>query len=106
MSIPQEMPDALRCPSTQERLRAEGDRLVAESGRTYRVVDGVPWLLDEESLSALDRGFQHQYTEKDARAYDRMVRLMSLLFGCWDPRERRKMVHLLDLRPGMRVLEV
>ncbi len=106
MSIPQEMLDALRCPYTQERLRAEGDRLVAERGRTYRVVDGVPWLLDEESLSALDRGVQRQYTEKDARSYDRMVRLMSLLFGCWDPRERRKMVHLLDLRPGMRVLEV
>lgn len=96
----------MRCPSTQERLRAEGDRLVAESGRTYRVVDGVPWLLDEEAISALDRDFQRQYTEKDARSYDRQVRLLGLLFGCWEPRERRKMVGLLDLRPGMRVLEV
>ncbi len=72
----------------------------------YSVVDGVPWLLDEATLSALDRAFQRQYTEKDARSYDRLVRLLSLLLGCWEPRERRKIVDLLDLRPGMRVLEV
>jgi ubiquinone/menaquinone biosynthesis C-methylase UbiE len=106
MSIPRELLDVARCPYTQARLRAEGDGLVAESGRTYRVVDGVPWLLDEETISALDRDFQRQYTERDARSYDRQVRLMSLLFGCWDPRERRKIANLLDLRLGMHVLEV
>jgi len=106
MSVPIEWLDMLRCPYTQARLRAEGGGLVAESGQAYRVVDGVPWLLDEATLSALDRDFQRQYMEKDARSYDRQVRLMSLLFGCWEPRERRKMVNLLDLRPGMHVLEV
>jgi len=106
MSVPIEWLDMLRCPYTQARLRAEGEGLVAESGQAYRVVDGVPWLLDEATLSALDRDFQRQYTEKDARSYDRQVRLMSLLFGCWEPRERRKMVNLLDLRPGKHVLEV
>lgn len=106
MIVAHELLDVLRCPYTQARLRAEGQGLVAESGRTYRVVDGIPWLLDEASLSALDRDFQRQYTEKDARSYDRQVRLMSLLFGCWEPRERRKMVNLLDLSPGMHVLEV
>jgi len=69
-------------------------------------VDGIPWLVDEETVSRLDRAFQRQYTERDARSYDRLVRLLSLLLGCWEPRERRKMVGLLDLRPGMRVLEV
>lgn len=108
MSVPQETLNTLCCPYTHARLHLhpEADELVVESGRTYRVVDGVPWLLDEETVSALDRDFQRQYTEKDARSYDRMVRLLSLLLGCWGPRERRKIVDLLDLRPGMRVLEV
>lgn len=106
MPVAPELLEILRCPYTQSGLRVEGDVLAAEGGRTYRVVDGVPWLLDEEAISALDRDFQRQYTEADARSYDRLVRLLSLLLGCWEPRERRKIADLLDLRPGMRVLEV
>lgn len=106
MSVSSELLNLLQCPVSGERLRAEGQRLVSPSGMTYSVVDGVPWLLDEARLSALDRAFQRQYTEKDARSYDRMVWLLSLLLGCWEPRERRKIVGLLDLKPGMSVLEV
>ncbi len=106
MPVPPELLEVLRCPYTQAELAADGDALATEGGRTYRVVDGVPWLLDEGAISALDRDFQRQYTEKDARSYDRMVRLGSLLLGCWEPRERRRIAALLDLRPGMRVLEV
>lgn len=106
MSVPKELLSFLQCPVSGERLRIEGQRLVSPSGKSYSVVDGIPWLLDEAGLSALDRDFQRQYTERDARSYDRLVRLLSLLLGCSEVWERRKMVDLLALKPGVSVLEV
>ncbi len=84
----------------------DGESLVSEAGRRYRVVDGVPWLLDEARVATVDRALQRQYTERDAARYDRQLRLGSLAIGCWEPRQRRRMVGLLELKPGARVLEV
>jgi len=104
--LPSELHHTLRCPYSGDPLRAEGDTLRSERGRTYRIVDGVPWLLDEAQVAAVDRASQQQYTERDAARYDRQLRLGSLAIGCWEPRERRRMVDLLELKPGARVLEV
>jgi len=101
-----ELLHTLRCPYSGDPLRAEGDTLKSERGRTYRIVDGVPWLLDEAQVAAVDRASQRQYTERDAARYDRQLRLGSLALGCWEPRQRRRMVDLLELKPGARVLEV
>lgn len=72
----------------------------------YPVVDGIPWLLAEDRLSELDRHFQQEYGEETARKYDVMIRLQSLLIGCWEPAERRRMVNLLDVPEGARILEI
>lgn len=96
----------LRCPYTGAALELEGPELVTADGRRYPVVDGMPHLLDPEQVAAIDRSFQEQYTAAQARNYDRMLRLFSLFMGCWEPAERRRMVDLLDLSPGARVLEV
>ncbi|HDS28849.1 MAG TPA: methyltransferase domain-containing protein [Candidatus Acetothermia bacterium] len=98
--------DLLRSPRDGTRLRVQGDRLISERGAEYPVVDGIPWLLDESHVADVDRALQKQYTESDAAKYDRQLQLASLLLGCWEPRERRRMVALLDLKPGDRVLEI
>ena len=42
----------LRCPASGEPLVLEGDRLVCkESGKAYRIEDGIPILLVEEAES-------------------------------------------------------
>ena len=95
----------LRCPYSGAPLhRADG---YLEGGLyRYPVVDGIPWLLAEERLSELDRHFQQQYGEETARKYDAVIRLQSLLIGCWEPAERRRMVDLLSGVQGGRILEI
>ena len=39
----------LRCPVTRTTLRQEGDWLIAESGLSYPVRDGIPVMLPEEA---------------------------------------------------------
>ncbi len=98
--------DLLRSPLDGTRLRDQGDLLISERGFEYPMVVGIPWLLDEARVANVDRALQKQYTESDAAKYDRQLRLASLLLGCWEPRERRRMVALLDLKAGDRVLEI
>ena len=95
----------LRCPYSGAPLhRADG---YLEGGLyRYPVVDGIPWLLAEERLSELDRHFQQQYGEETARKYGAVIRLQSLLIGCWEPAERRRMVDLLSGVQGGRILEI
>ena len=84
-----------------------GDDLCLVGGpRPYRIVDGVPWLLLEERVADIDHYFQRQYGDETARKYDAAIKLQSLLIGCWEPAERRRMVELLDVPAGSRVLEV
>lgn len=96
---------ALRCPYSGAPLQLSDDGLDGGAHK-YPVVDGVPWLLDEEHIAAIDRHFQRQYGQDTARKYDTVLRLQSLVIGCWEPAERRRMVELLDAPAGGRVLEV
>lgn len=96
---------ALRCPYYGVPLHSSGDSLVGGAGR-YPIVDRIPWLLEEERVAAIDQHFQGQYGADTARKYDRVIRLQSLLIGCWEPAERRRMVGLLGAPRGGRVLEV
>jgi SAM-dependent methyltransferase len=95
----------LRCPVTGSPLLPDGLRLIG-GDRAYPIVDGIPHLLREQQVSEIDRFFQTQYTEQEARRYDRVVTLMTLLLGLWLPAERRRMVSHLKLKPGDRVLEI
>lgn len=95
----------LRCPYSGVPLQLSGGHL--DGGpRRYPIVDGVPWLLEEERVAAIDHHFQCQYGEDTARKYDAVLRLQSLLIGCWEPAERRRMVELLAAPKGGRVLEI
>lgn len=95
----------LRCPYSGVPLQLSGGHL--DGGpRRYPIVDGVPWLLEEERVAAIDHHFQRQYGEDTARKYDAVLRLQSLLIGCWEPAERRRMVELLAAPKGGRVLEI
>lgn len=62
--------------------------------------------MDEARVAPIDQYFQAQCDDKTARRYDRLIRFQSLLIGCWEPTERRRMVELLDAPRGGRILEV
>lgn len=95
----------LRCPYSGAPLHLSSDHLGGGLHR-YPIVDGIPWLLEEERLAAIDQHFQLQYGDDTARKYDRVIRFQSMLIGCWEPAERRRMVELLSAPKGGRVLEV
>lgn len=95
----------LRCPYTGAPVTLAGEHLRA-GDRRYPIVDGVPSLVEDGRLSAIDQHFQDQYNDETARRYDAIIRFQSLLIGCRESTERRKMVDLLAARPGSRVLEV
>lgn len=101
----EELLSILRCPYSGTPLRLEGDELEGGSGR-YKVVDGVPSLVDEERVAPIDHFFQQQYGEDTAEKYDRLLRLQGLLVGSWEPAERRRLAALLDAPRGGRILEV
>src|SRR5690606_32022595 len=91
----EELLSILRCPYSGTPLRLEGDELEGGSGR-YKVVDGVPSLVDEERVAPIDHFFQQLYGEDTAEKYDRLLRLQGLLVGSWEPAERRRLAALLD----------
>lgn len=95
----------LRCPYSGKDL-VEKDGALQCGNRRYPVVDGIPQLLEPERIAEIDKMFQKQYTEETARKYDRAIYFSSLLIGCREPLERRRLTRRLDLRPGCRVLEV
>lgn len=95
----------LHCPYSGAPLQLAGGHLVGGVHR-YPIVDGVPWLLEDERVAAIDHHFQRQYGDDTARKYDTVIRLQSLLIGCWEPTERRRMVELLDVPKGGRILEI
>lgn len=95
----------LRCPYTGSALRLAGNTL--QSGaHVYPIQNGIPNLVREEQVSAIDQYFQQQYGAEAARSYDRAIFLLSLLIGCWEPAQRRRLAQLLDPPTGGLVLEV
>ena len=62
-------------------------------------------IVQTQADRATERRWQNHY-DRSARRYDVRETLWGLLLGYWDPRERRRLVDLLGLRPGQRLLEV
>ncbi len=44
--------------------------------------------------------------KKTAQIYDRLLKVQSCLFGCWEPAERRRLARLLGPPRGGLILEV
>jgi SAM-dependent methyltransferase len=105
----------LRCPACKRKLALEScdqtelevvtGNLLCECGKIYPIENSTPNLIYPEKLLPSDEESQQKY-DKGAEQYD--VGL-DWLFRCFYEDEdavRNKMIELLDLRPGSRVLEV
>lgn len=105
MSVLKSVLPILRCPASGKPLHVAGNSLRA-LGQSYALAEGIPNLVEEEQVADLDALFQKQYDEKTARVYDRLLKVQSFLFGCWEPAERRRLVSLLNPPAGGLFLEV
>lgn len=95
----------MRCPYSGLPLNAGEGGLHSEE-RSYPLIDGIPSLVADGRVAPIDKLFQNQYGERTAGMYDVALKLQSLLIGCWEPAQRRRLVRLLDPPRGGRVLEV
>ncbi len=76
------------------------------AGKEYPVRDGIPRLIseDDEVFSDEERR-ENEYYEATAREYDHIMDWMFESFGENEDDVREKMVGLLSIKPGSRVLE-
>ncbi|MDQ3281906.1 MAG: class I SAM-dependent methyltransferase [Acidobacteriota bacterium] len=106
-----------RCPYTNEPLQladvqsADGEvtsgRLVAPSGRSYAVRDGIPYLIDESLEKRSDEEERElQYYESSASAYDTGMDWLFRSFYENEEELRQSMVASLALQPSSTVLEI
>jgi ubiquinone/menaquinone biosynthesis C-methylase UbiE len=103
-----------RCPYTGGPLRLEAGvgesvvtgRLVAPDGRGFDLIDGIPQLLDPaaETLGDEERR-EHAYYQDAARTYDAIMDWVFRSFYEDEAAVRSRMIDLLELEPGARVLE-
>jgi ubiquinone/menaquinone biosynthesis C-methylase UbiE len=99
--------EAYRCPYSGETLRQEDDgTLVSESGLRYPVVDGIAHLIqaDRESYGP-EQEREKEYYEATARSYDAVLDWLFRSFYEDEDAVRDKMIDLLSLEPGHRVVE-
>lgn len=97
--------DLLRCPYSGLPLVVTEEQ-ISSVKHTYSRIGGFLNLVLEEKLDPLDTFFQKQYGKKTASRYDQVLKTQSVLFGCWEPAQRRNLVRLLNPPPGGLVLEV
>lgn len=89
---------------------ADGDLqagyLVSTGGRRYPVKNGIPILIDSESLSKIEADTRAEYDRVAEDIYDRAVDWQFAAFLENEETVRETMVDLLQLTPDMKVLEV
>jgi ubiquinone/menaquinone biosynthesis C-methylase UbiE len=98
-------PAELRCPVCRGELNRSGDELRCSCGRSFAVVDGLPYLVHPEELLPSDLEFQQKY-DKGAESYDDGLDWLWKAFAVDEGSVRSEMVGLLELAPGAAVLEV
>ena len=104
-----------RCPYSLKELtltvaRAEADGVTegclnARDGRSYPITGGIPDLTFPEKLEASDAEFHDKY-ECGAEQYDAGLDWLFKSFYEDEQTVRTTMIDLLNLKPGMRVLEI
>jgi len=80
--------------------------LVATGGRRYLIEDGVPNFLYPETLSSIEEQIKAEYDRVAETIYDAAVDWQFAAFLEDENQVRERMVDLLDVHPGDRVLEV
>jgi ubiquinone/menaquinone biosynthesis C-methylase UbiE len=93
-----------RCPECRGDLTKEGDRLRCRHGHSYTIHDDILGLVHPPELLDSDAEFQAKY-DATAEQYDSSLGWMWRAFSADEDTERTKLVDLLNLQPGMRVLE-
>jgi ubiquinone/menaquinone biosynthesis C-methylase UbiE len=104
--------DLLRCPACGSRLTSrepvsgevQSATLVCNCGRTFAVEDGIPRLSHPPELLPSDAEFQEKY-DRGAEDYDTGLAWLFSAFRVDEDVLRRRMVDLLELQPGARILE-
>lgn len=104
--------ELLRCPSCRKRLAAEqtddaviGEgRLSCPEGHRHDVREGIPDLVQPRDLQPSDADVQAKY-DVGAESYDSGLRWMWRAFSADENTVRNELIDLLELEPGMRVLE-
>ncbi|MDY3559070.1 class I SAM-dependent methyltransferase [Gemmata sp. JC673] len=106
-----------RCPYTKEPLAldptggAAGEdvaagRLVSGSGRAYAVEGGIPYLIDlNDELFCEEEKQENAYYQASYQGYDAVLDWVFESFREDERTVRGKMVDLLELKPGSKVLE-
>lgn len=79
--------------------------LIAEGGCRFRIEDGIPDLTWPQDLREQEKATIRLYDER-ADVYDKYLPLTFSTFGENEDAVRQRMVDLLGLSPGMRVLEI
>jgi ubiquinone/menaquinone biosynthesis C-methylase UbiE len=80
--------------------------LVSSGGRNYPVKNGIPILIDSETLTKIEAETRADYDRVAEDIYDRAVDWQFAAFLEDEDKVRETMVDLLELTPGMKVLEV
>jgi ubiquinone/menaquinone biosynthesis C-methylase UbiE len=105
-----------RCPYTGEALELRVDRsngsdvltgrLTARAGRSFPIVNGVPFLIDaaEEIWSAAEKR-EYDYYQATSKSYDHALGWMFQSFYEDEQAVRNRMIDQLELQPNHRVLE-
>lgn len=98
--------DILRSPETGEPLSWKGDSCSDGKGRTFRSIDGIVSFVDSSELSGQDARWNRFYN-LFAPLYDLNERITGkLLVGVDMVAGRSEIVSRLNLKPGMRLLEI
>jgi ubiquinone/menaquinone biosynthesis C-methylase UbiE len=105
----------LRCPRLHEPLHLVSEPgpdgssqqvlVSVPSGERYAVRDGIPLLLDQDTVSGLNQRYQGVYN-KAAWLYDPALRLAARLVGGSEQRFRPEYLQELGVQAGQSVLEV
>lgn len=105
-----------RCPADKSELSlADGElvageivsgTLVSAAGRRYPIEHGLPNLLYPPELSLIEAKTKAEYDRVADEIYDRAVDWQFKAFYEDEDKVRETMVDLLEVQPGMRVLEV
>jgi len=106
MTYPSWFLEIVRCPETGSQLQFIDKCFMRSDGTKYPIIGGIPSLVFPRKMGKEDAKWQRFYN-RFAPLYDLNERFMSrLLTGINLPVERKRIISLLGLTKGARILEV
>ena len=106
MLFPSWLLEIVRCPETGQPLRFENNHFVRPDGVTYPVIDDIPCLVFPQTVVGESARWQKFY-DWFVPLYDLNERVMGrIMTGLSVSAERNRILSLLDIQKGSRMLEV